>query len=67
MKNFIDFVVDASKNQTLGEEFHSKVTAGDHKGLSTWFHSKGYEVKEAETSKLVEHKDAIKTSKLGIY
>jgi len=66
MKNFIDFIVDAAKESDLADEFHKIVQDSDHKEISSWLKDKGYEVNEDECKKMVENKDDIQSSKLGV-
>ena len=65
MKNFVDFVVDASKQGGLADEFQGMVQSSDSKTMSKWLKGKGYAVNESECKKMVENKDDIKTSRLG--
>jgi hypothetical protein len=67
MKNFVDLIVDAAKDSALGEAFGKQVESGDHKGISAWLKDKGYDVHEDECKKLVDNKDNVKASKLGLY
>jgi hypothetical protein len=67
MKNFIDFVADASKDHALAADFLSQVNAGDHGKLSAWLQTKGYSVSKDEGKKLIDHKDTIKSSRVGMY
>lgn len=66
MKNFIDFIADAAKNSALGDELHDLVHGGDHKAVSSWLQDKGYDVTEEDSKKLVDSKDDVKSSKLGL-
>ena len=36
MKNFIDFIVDAAKDSTLGEELKKHLDSSDHKTIASW-------------------------------
>ena len=65
MKSIVDFIVDATKDSKLAEEFHDLVQKVDHSKLAAWFHGKGYDIKADEAKKLVENKDSIKSAKLG--
>lgn len=67
MKNFIDFVVDAAKDSAIGEELHKVIESGDHKEVASWLSTKGYNVSEDDSKKLVENKDDVKSNKLGIF
>lgn len=67
MKNFIDFMVEASKTGTLAEEFHQNLGKGNHAELSQWFSKNGYGVNEQECKKILDNRNDIKSSRLGIY
>lgn len=66
MKNFIDFITDATKNSVLGDELHDVVHGGDHKVVSSWLKERGYNVSEEDSKKLVDNRNDVKSSKLGI-
>ena len=66
MKNFVDFVVDASNQGNLANEFQSVVKKADHKAMSSWLKGKGYAVNEDECKKMVDNKDSIDSSRLGL-
>ena len=59
MANFIDFVVEVSKNKTLGKEFKEMFQKSTPQELVEWFSSKGYSISEEEAKKLIENKDSI--------
>ncbi len=67
MKNFIDFIVDVAKDGVVGDELHKIIESGDHKVVASWLQGKGYDVSEEDSKKLVENKDDIKSTKLGVY
>ncbi len=67
MKNFIDFIADAAKDSTVGEELHKVIEGGDHKTVSSWFQGKGYDVSEDDSKKLVDNKDDVKATKIGFF
>lgn len=67
MKNFIDFIVDAAKDNLLAESFHDFLKGADHNEIASWMKDKGYEVNEDECKKMADNKDDIKASKLGLY
>lgn len=57
MKNFIDFIIDQSKDPNLGKEASDAlVSASDAKSLSDWFSKKGYSVTPEESQKLIDNK-----------
>lgn len=66
MKTFVDFVVDASKETSLAHEFESMIQDADHKTVSSWLSGKGYDVQEEECRKIVDNRDSVKSSKLGL-
>ncbi|QEN04401.1 hypothetical protein EW093_06720 [Thiospirochaeta perfilievii] len=66
MKNFIDFVVDSAKESTLAEELKTHIEGSDHKTISSWLSSKGYDVHEDDVKKMVDNKEEIKNSNLGL-
>ncbi|MGL1893222.1 MAG: hypothetical protein OCD02_16425 [Spirochaetaceae bacterium] len=67
MKNFIDFIADAAKDTTIGEELLKVVDSSDHKTVASWFQDKGYDVSEDDSKKLVDNKEDMKTTKIGFY
>lgn len=66
MKSFIDFILDVAKDSKLAEEFKSKVESHDHQGLAGWFKDKGYEVHADECKKILDNKDDLRSSRVGI-
>lgn len=67
MKNFVDFIVDAAKDNGLADDFEKFVGDADHTGVSSWLKDKGYDVHEDECKKMVDSKENIKSSKLGLF
>jgi len=67
MKNFIDLVVDLSKDSNLADEFHKFFEESDHVAISNFLKEKGYAVTEEECKKIIENKDDLKSSKLGYF
>jgi len=65
MKNFVDFIVDAAKDSSLGKELADHVSGSDHETISKWFKEKGYDVHKDECQKLKENKDDLKSANLG--
>jgi hypothetical protein len=66
MKNFVDFVVDASQTNGLSDEFDAMIKSADQKSMSKWLKGKGYDVREEECKKMVDHREDIRASKLGL-
>ena len=66
MKNFTDLMVEIAKDENLAKECFAKLNETDHSGLSNWLKSKGYDVDENECKKLVDNKDNIKSSRVGL-
>ncbi len=66
MKNFIDFVVDSAKESKLSEEFHQQLNKADHSGMANWLKDKGYDVQADECKKIIDNKDDMKASKVGL-
>lgn len=59
MKNFIDFIVDQSKDPALGKAASDALANSDAKALSAWFAQKGYSVSEAESQQLIDNKSTL--------
>lgn len=67
MKNFIDFIVDATKDSELGKELAKHVSDSNHETIADWFKGKGYDVHKDECKKLTDNKDGLKNANLGYY
>jgi hypothetical protein len=68
MKNYIDFVVAASKDKALNKEFRKKIDMSTPKELADWYKSKEYAISEDECKKLIDNKDIIgKLGKVSVY
>ncbi|MBN2617549.1 MAG: hypothetical protein JXR64_04480 [Spirochaetales bacterium] len=66
MKNFIDFIVDAAKDSEFANEFHKVLEKANYKEVSSWLKDKGYNVHEDECKKLMDNKEEVSASKLGL-
>lgn len=66
MKNFIDFVTDASNNKRLSDELSAVAETGSHETVSRWFGENGYSVSGDECRKLVEN-DGLLSRNVGLY
>lgn len=72
MKNFLDFIVDAGKNGSLGKRMLEEIQKHDAKSLSDWFANEvqnefpsetggeGYSVSETDCQKLIDNKNTLK-------
>jgi len=68
MKNFIDFIVDSSKDNKLNDGFHKYIKAADHSKLSVYLNDKGYSVNKEECKRMIENQEDIKKpSSLGLF
>lgn len=57
MKTLIDFVIDASADKVLGEEFQSALEKAETvEELKGFFTKKGYAISEQECIRLIENK-----------
>lgn len=52
MKNFIDFIAVAAKDNVISAEFKKQVSEKDNVKLSTWFEEQGYNIPAGECKKL---------------
>lgn len=66
MKNLVDFIVDAAKDSGLADSFESHLEDADHAGVATWLKDKGYNVHEDDCKKMMDNKNHISSSKLGL-
>ncbi|MGL1893224.1 MAG: hypothetical protein OCD02_16435 [Spirochaetaceae bacterium] len=67
MKNFIDFVADAAKNESMATELNNKIVGSNITEISTWFENQGYSINQDECEKIMMNKDSIASQKIGLY
>lgn len=66
MKNLVDFIVDAAKDENLSGELAYYVENSDKKTIYTWLVDKGYDVDEDDCAKMFDNKDNFSQSSLGL-
>lgn len=65
MKNFIDFVADVAKNESMATELEKKIEASNIIEMSKWFETKGYTINKEECEKIMMNKDSFGEQKVG--
>jgi len=65
MKNYIDFIGEATSDNNLAKEYQSLIQNSDAVSLSNWFSGKGYAVNENECGKIINSKNNMKSARIG--